>query len=123
MEILIIGTIRILGSLPVLRWAFVGAIIAILVDASDVLLMNLIDLGGLGGYHEFDKWADQAYAVTFLLVALRWRGAARNVAVGLFAYRAVGVDAFFVLSGYLITSLLLLDQQNSTSVLMLKQYT
>jgi len=94
MEILIIGTIRILGALPVLRWAFVGAIIAILVDASDVFLMNLIDLGGLGGYHEFDKWADQAYAVTFLIVALRWRGTARNVAVGLFAYRAVGIIAF-----------------------------
>ena len=94
MEILIIGTIRVLGSLPVLRWAFVGAIIAILVDASDIFLMNLIDLGGLGGYHQFDKYADQAYAVTFLIVALRWRGPARNVAVGLFAYRAVGIIAF-----------------------------
>jgi hypothetical protein len=39
-EIVIIGTVRVLGALPVLRWAFVGAIIAILVDTSDIFLMN-----------------------------------------------------------------------------------
>ena len=94
MEIVIIGTVRVLGALPVLRWAFVGAIIAILVDTSDIFLMNLIDLGGLGSYHRFDKYADQAYAVTFLVAALRWRGPARNVAVALFAYRLVGIVAF-----------------------------
>jgi len=31
MEIVIIGAVRVLGSLPVLRWAFVGAIIALVV--------------------------------------------------------------------------------------------
>ena len=94
MEIVIIGTIRVLGALPVLRWAFVGAIIAILVDTSDIFLMNLIDLGGLGSYQRFDKYADLAYLLTFLVVALRWQGTARNVAVALFAYRTMGFIAF-----------------------------
>ena len=38
MEIVVIGAIRVLGSLPVLRWAFVGALIAIAVDLSDLVL-------------------------------------------------------------------------------------
>ena len=94
MQIVIIGAVRVLGSLPVLRWAFVGAIIAILVDTSDIFLMNLLDLGGLGSYQRFDKYADLAYLLTFLAVAWRWQGPARSVAVGLFAYRIVGFVAF-----------------------------
>ena len=91
---LIVGSVRILGALPVLRWAFVGAIIAILADASDVFLLDLLDMKAMGGYQQFDKLADQAYAFTFLVVALRWQGTARNVAVGLYAYRLVGFVAF-----------------------------
>lgn len=91
---LIVATIRVLGALPVLRWAFVGAIIAILADASNVFLLDLLDMNAMGSYHQFDKWADQAYMLTFLIVALRWRGVPRNVAVGLYAYRLAGVVAF-----------------------------
>ncbi len=43
-----------------------GAIIAILVDASDMFLLDLFDLKAMGGYQQFDKLADQAYAFTFL---------------------------------------------------------
>jgi hypothetical protein len=93
-EMVIIGAVRVVGSLPVLRWAFVGAIIAILTDFSDLFLWNLIDLGGLGNYQRFDKYLDQVYMLTFLLVALRWRGAARTVAVALYAFRMVGFVAF-----------------------------
>jgi hypothetical protein len=93
-ETVIIGAVRVLGALPVLRWAFVGAIIAILVDTSDIFLMNLLDLGGLGSYQRFDKYADLAYLLTFLAVAWRWQGPARSVAVALFVYRMVGFVAF-----------------------------
>lgn len=98
-EALIIALARAAGSLPVLRWAFAGSIIAILVDFSDLFMKNLLDLGGLGGmsgYQQFDKYADLVYMVTFLIVALRWDGIARNVAVGLFAFRMVGFAAFEV---------------------------
>jgi len=49
-EILIIAAIRIAGSLPVLRWPLAGGILAVLVDLSDLLLRDALDLGGVGDY-------------------------------------------------------------------------
>lgn len=95
-EMVIIGAVRVAGSLPVLRWAFVGAIIAILTDLSDLFLWNLIDLGGLGDYQRFDKYVDQVYMLAFLLVALRWQGVPRTVAIVLYVFRLVGFVAFEV---------------------------
>lgn len=95
-EIVIIGAIRIAGSLPVLRWAFAGALIAIAVDFADLFLMNLIDLGGLRDYQRFDKYVDLVYMATFAAVALRWSDPVRAVLLGLFAFRMVGVAIFEV---------------------------
>jgi hypothetical protein len=94
MEVVVIGLIRVVGSLPVLRWAFVGGLIAVFVDLSDLFWMNLLDLGGLGNYQQFDKIADQVYLVTFLVVAVRWAGPARTIAVALFGFRLVGFVIF-----------------------------
>lgn len=96
LEQLVIGLIRVTGSLPVLRWAFAGALIAILVDFSDLFWQGWLDLGGLGDYQSFDKLLDLVYMGTFLLVALKWDGPARSVAVWLFAFRIVGVVIFEV---------------------------
>ena len=96
LEMWIIALTRVAGSLPVLRWPFYGAILAIVVDQSDVLLMNLLDLGGVGNYQTFDKYVDQVYIGCFLAVALRWQGADRNVAVALYIYRLAGFLAFEV---------------------------
>ena len=93
-EMLIIVAVRIAGSLPVLRWPFYGAIVAILVDQSDLFLMNLIDLGGVKDYQTFDKDLDQVYIALFMVVAWRWPGVERNVAGGLYAYRFLGFIAF-----------------------------
>jgi len=93
-EALIILVVRVAGSLPVLRWAFAGAVIAILVDLSDLFIRDLVDLGGIPDYQSFDKWLDQVYMLAFLMVALRWRGVPRTVAVALFAYRLVGFGVF-----------------------------
>ena len=93
-EILVIAAIRICGSLPVLRWPLAGGILAILVDLSDLLLRDVLELGGIGDYQTLDKWLDQVYMATFLIVALRWSGVARTVAVALYAYRMVGFVLF-----------------------------
>ena len=93
-EILVIAAIRICGSLPVLRWPLAGGILAILVDLSDLLLRDVLELGGVGDYQTLDKWLDQVYMATFLVVALRWSGVARTVAVALYAYRMVGFVRF-----------------------------
>jgi hypothetical protein len=93
-EVLVIGAIRILGSLPVLRWPLAGGLLAILVDLSDLLLRDTLDLGGIPDYQAFDKWADQVYLGLFLVVALRWSGAERSIAVGLYVFRLIGFLAF-----------------------------
>jgi hypothetical protein len=93
-EEIVIAIVRILGSLLVLRWAFVGAIVAILVDFSDLFLMNLLHLGGVRNYQALDKWLDQVYQLAFLAVALRWRGRARTVAVLLYLFRLPGLFVF-----------------------------
>ena len=95
-EEIIIAVYRVAGSLPVLLFPFPGAIIAMLVDNFDVFLKNLLDEGSVRDYHSFDKWLDLVYMFTFFVVALRWQGTARNIAVGLFVYRLIGVVAFEV---------------------------
>jgi hypothetical protein len=94
LEVLVIGAIRIAGSLPVLRWPLAGGLLAIAVDLSDLLLRDVLDLGGIPDYQAFDKWVDQVYLGAFLVVALRWAGPERAVAVGLYLFRLVGFLAF-----------------------------
>jgi hypothetical protein len=93
-EVLVIAAIRVAGSLPVLRWAFAGGLLALLVDLSDLLLRDSLDLGGVPDYQSIDKWLDQVYMACFLLVALRWQGLERRVAIGLYAFRLVGFVLF-----------------------------
>lgn len=94
LEMLIIAIVRIAGSLPVLRWPLAGGILAVLVDFSDLFLMNLLHLGGVHDYQAFYKYLDQVYLGAFLVVALRWPDPERTVAVGLYAYRLAGFAAF-----------------------------
>jgi hypothetical protein len=93
-EMWLIAGVRVAGALPVLRWPLAGAIIAILVDLSDLFIRNLVDLGGVNDYQSFDKWLDQVYMLTFLIVALQWQGTERVVAAALYAFRLAGFAAF-----------------------------
>jgi hypothetical protein len=93
-EILTIALVRVLGSVPVLRWPLAGGLLAIAVDLSDLLLRDALDLGGIGDYQLLDKTLDQAYLALFLVVALRWSGVERRVAVALYLYRLVGSLVF-----------------------------
>lgn len=95
-EMFIIAVVRVLGSLPVLRWPLAGAIIAMLVDLSDLFMMDLIHLGGVKDYQAFDKYLDQVYMLTFLIVALRWQPLVRNISIALYVYRLVGFVVFEV---------------------------
>jgi hypothetical protein len=94
LEEIVIAIARVAGSLLVLRWAFVGGVIAILIDLSDLFMMNLLHLGGVRDYQTFDKWLDQVYLACFLIVALRWPDPARRIAVVLYAWRAIGFVLF-----------------------------
>lgn len=91
---LLIAVVRVLGSLPVLRWPFAGGILAVLVDLLDLILLDWLDPLAFVHYQAFDKYLDQVYMLTFLVVALRWQGIERNVAVALYLFRLVGFIAF-----------------------------
>jgi hypothetical protein len=93
-EVLVIAAIRIAGSLPVLRWPLLGGLLAIVVDLSDLLLMGVLDLGGVPDYQSLDKWLDQFTLALFLIVALRWTHPARTISIVLYAYRLVGFVLF-----------------------------
>ena len=101
MEELVVGTMRVLVSLSVLRWAYVGGWAVILIDLTDYYMVGMVsltgldlNLGGIGNYQAFDKTLDQVYMVVFLIVALRWEAPARSVAVSLFLFRLVGISIF-----------------------------
>ena len=94
LEVLVFAAFRILGSLPVLRWPLAGGLLAVGVDLADLLVRDLVDLGGLPDYQALDKWLDQVYMACFLVVALRWQGIERTVAIGLYVFRLVGFAAF-----------------------------
>ena len=95
-EVLVIAAFRVLGSLPVLRWPLAGGLLAVGVDLADLLVRDLVDLGGVPDYQALDKWLDQVYMACFLIVALRWQGVERTVAVALYLFRLVGFAAFEV---------------------------
>ena len=72
LEELIIAIVRVVGSLAVLKWAFVGGWAAILIDLSDLFLRNLLDLGGVSNYQAFDKWLDSFTAVEAVEAIVDW---------------------------------------------------
>ena len=95
-EIVLFAAFRVATSLPVLRWPLAGGLLAIGGDLADLLLRDLVDLGGVGNYQLLDKALDQVYLALFLVVALRWEGVERRVAVGLYLYRLAGSILFLV---------------------------
>jgi len=91
-QVAVFITFRVASALPTLRWPFAGALIALVADFADLFLMDAI--GGISDYQRLDKLCDLAYIGAFLVVAARWSGLERVIALVLFAYRMVGEVAF-----------------------------
>ncbi|HYH12205.1 MAG TPA: hypothetical protein VD789_07600 [Thermomicrobiales bacterium] len=87
---------RIIVPLIILRRPLAGGIIAMLLDALDVVLVELFGPGGMGDhYHTTDKLLDLWYLGLEAWVAWSWTARIpRLVAIGLFAWRVVGVALF-----------------------------
>jgi hypothetical protein len=93
-EVLVFAAFRVATALPVLRWPLAGGLLAIAGDLGDLLLRDLVDLGGIGDYQLLDKALDQAYLGLFLVASLRWSTIERRVSIALYAYRLAGSILF-----------------------------
>jgi hypothetical protein len=98
---LIVIALRLSVPLTILRWPLAGGLFAMVLDALDVVLVDV--LAGLLGeplgfgtvYPKLDKWLDTYYLGLELLVSRRWTEAIPRRAVAiLFGWRALGVLAF-----------------------------
>jgi hypothetical protein len=93
---LIIIALRLVVPLLILRYALVGGLAALALDAADVVIIELIGLGGFGDhYAELDKLLDTYYLTLEAFVARRWDSPwARIPAIALYAWRTIGVILF-----------------------------
>jgi len=73
-----------------------GALIVIIIDFSDLILMNYIDLGGVNNYQLLDKFLDFIYMITFFIVLFRFNVQAKKIGIILFSYRIIGMILFEV---------------------------
>lgn len=87
---------RIIVPLIILRRPLAGGIIAMLLDALDVVLVELFGTGGMGDhYHTIDKLLDLWYLGLDAWVAWTWtERIPRLIALRLFAWRVIGVILF-----------------------------
>jgi hypothetical protein len=101
MPALIVIALRLLLPLTILRWPLAGGLLALVVDAVDVVLVDAI--AGLLGqppefgpiYAQLDKWLDLYYLGLEVVVARRWVEAVpRRTAYVVFAWCLVGVFLF-----------------------------
>jgi hypothetical protein len=101
---LCIIALRLVVPLLILRWWLVGGLLAMFVDAVDVIIIELIGLGGFGAhYAELDKGLDTYYLSLELFVAFGWQNQwVRIPAVALFVYRTVGVVIFEVVDARIL---------------------
>jgi hypothetical protein len=90
----IVIVLRLVVPLSIPRWPLAGGIVSMLIDALDVVIIELIGLGGFAHYAALDKGLDIYYLAFEACVALGWEPLARWSALSLFAYRAIGFVAF-----------------------------
>ena len=90
----IVIAIRLFVPLSIFRWPLAGGLAAMLVDALDVVLIEVVGLGQFSNYAALDKGLDMYYLTFEAFVSLRWEPLARWTSVALFAYRAVGFVVF-----------------------------
>jgi hypothetical protein len=92
---LFVVALRLTVPLLILRLPLLGGIISMVLDALDVVIIELVG-GSFGGhYSELDKALDYYYLTLELWVCLRWTSAwARVPAILLYGWRGIGVVLF-----------------------------
>lgn len=93
---LVVITIRLTVPLLILRFNLLGGLAAVAVDALDVVMIEVIGLGGFGDhYSQLDKGLDTYYLTLELIVAWGWTNRWTQVpAILFFLHRVTGVVVF-----------------------------
>jgi len=98
---MIVIALRLVLPLTILRWPLAGGILALVIDAFDVVLVDaLAQLLGEPAefgpaYAQIDKWLDTYYLGLEVIVVQRWpQPMLRSAATLLFVWRLAGVIAF-----------------------------
>ena len=93
---IIVILLRLIVPLLILRKPLAGGIVAMVLDAFDVVIVELFGPGGMGEhYQSIDKLLDLYYLSLEAWVAWNWTDRIpRVIAIGLFAWRVVGVVLF-----------------------------
>lgn len=101
MAALLVIALRLVLPLSILRWPLAGGILALVIDAIDVVLVDLLakvfgEPGEFGPlYAQLDKYLDTYYLALEVVVARRWQEVVpRRTAYLLFAWRLIGVILF-----------------------------
>ncbi len=98
---LVVIALRLIVPLLILRRPLAGGIAAMLLDATDVIIVEFFGPGGIGPhYQNIDKGLDLYYLGLEAYVSLSWvECIPRLISLSLFGIRVVGV-ALFELSGW-----------------------
>lgn len=89
-------SLRLIAPLLILKKPLVGSILAMMLDALDVVIVEIFGPGGMGEhYHNIDKLLDTYYLSLQAIVAWGWQQQLpRITALVLFGYRLIGVVVF-----------------------------
>jgi len=93
---LVVIALRVVVPLLILRRPLLGGILAMAIDALDVVIVELFGSGGMGPhYHSLDKVLDLYYLALEAWVSLSWSARVpRLISIGTFTWRVVGVALF-----------------------------
>ncbi len=99
-QLVVIG-LRLIVPLLILRKPLAGGLAAMLLDATDVIIVEFFGPGGMGDhYQNIDKGLDLYYLGLEAYVSLSWSSRIpRHISLWLFGLRLVGV-ALFEVSGW-----------------------
>jgi len=92
----VVVALRLVVPLLIFRRPLLGGVLSMLLDATDVIIVEVFGPGGMGGrYHQLDKVLDLYYLSFEAWVSRAWVAVLpRTTSLALFGWRVLGVGLF-----------------------------
>ncbi len=91
---LLVILLRLIVPISIFRWPLWGTVVSLILDALDVVLIDVFRMGDFANYSAMDKALDTYYLLFTVIVAWKWELLAKRTSIILFAYRVLGVILF-----------------------------